>query len=55
MKREEVDSRQLKVEREEKEKTDRSGVEIVRTWGAAVLRPYILRGGSGNAPETKAE
>jgi hypothetical protein len=37
---EEVDSRQLKVEREEGETEKRIEVVILRAWGAAMLRPY---------------
>jgi hypothetical protein len=35
-----VDSRQLKVEREERKKADRGRVGARASWGAAVLRPY---------------
>ena len=32
----------LRRREKKKEKPDRDGVEIERTWGAAMLRPYIF-------------
>jgi len=49
---EEVDSRQLKVERKKNQVQVR--VVILRTWGAAVLRPYVTAICDRLAPELQS-